>query len=309
MTTEKIRLVYIGSSGRSGSTLLELIFGAHPQLWTLGEFYVLPFAIESAAKQCGCGTLVSECPFWGSIVKETMPIIRGPSIRRFRDGYDVGRLFHFAEFPSIWSRNGSWSSRRGAELEQFAKDNAAVMGAALTKARQLKGAQVRFLVDASKSLYRLLWLKQSGAFDLRVIHLVKDPRAFAYSMSKRQDGSVNRKQAARAALRWNAENYLFDKLFRNRFTENEVLRIRYEDLASNPKTVLQNMLGWLELPYDENMVSDFRCVNHGIAGNPMRQRKTGIQLDEKWRHGLSAGMQRLVRGMSRSLSKRYGFVR
>jgi hypothetical protein len=309
MDSEKIKLVYIGSSGRSGSTLLELILGAHPQLWTLGEFYVLPFAVESATKQCGCGMPVGECPFWGSIIEETIPILRGPSIRRFRDSYDAGRLFHFAEFPSIWSRNGSRSNRRIAELEQFAKDNARVMGAALAKSRQLKGPQVEFLVDASKSLYRLLWLKQSGAFDLRVIHLVKDPRAFAYSMSKQQDGSVNRRRAARAALRWNAENYLFDKLFRNRFAENEVLRIRYENLASNPKAVLQETLGWLELPYDESMVADFRCINHGIAGNPMRQRKTGIQLDEKWRNGLTPGMQRLVRGISSGLSKRYGFVR
>ena len=42
----------------------------------------------------------------------------------------------------------------------------------------IKGDQVQWLVDASKSVYRLLWLRETGLFDVRVIHLVKDPRTF-----------------------------------------------------------------------------------------------------------------------------------
>src|SRR5207244_4638728 len=101
--------------------------------------------------------------------------------------------------------------------------------------------------------------------------------------------------------------YLFDKLFRNRFRENEVLRVRYEDLASEPERVLKEILCWLSLPYHEGMVSDFRNINHGIAGNPMRHRKNAIQVDEKWRRGLSPAMQGLVRRLSSGLVKKYGF--
>jgi len=309
MANEKFKLVYIASSGRSGSTLLELMFGSHPQLWTLGELYVLPFAVQSEAKPCGCGAPVGECPFWGPILQQHKSVVLGPSIGRFRDGYDVGRLFQFGEFPSIWSRNGSWNTTRQAQLAQFGADNVTLLKTVLEKSRQMKGDQVTWLVDASKSIYRLLWLKQSGLFDLRVIHLVKDPRAFVYSISKRDDGSVDTRRAARATFRWNAENYLLGKLFRNRFAEDEVRRIRYEELASQTEPVLKETLAWLGLPYDPRMVTDFRSINHGIAGNPMRHRSNGIHLDEKWRSGLSTGMQNLVRGASLVLSNRYGFTR
>src|SRR5262249_39743105 len=159
---------------------------------------------------------------------------------------------------------------------------------------EIKGPQVKWLVDASKNPYRLLWLKQSAAFNLRVIHLVKDPRAFVYSISKTGNGSVNLKQAARATARWNAENFLFDKLFRNRFSSNEVMRVRYEELASDTELILKKILGWLNLPYQDDMISEFRNTNHGVAGNPMRHRNNAIQMDEKWRRGLPHALQRLV---------------
>jgi hypothetical protein len=304
MESAKVNLLYIASSGRSGSTLLELLFGAHSQFWTMGEFYVLPFAVRLG--KCGCGIPFQECSFWGPILKEMGPTVRGRSVSRFRDGYEVGRLLHFQELPFLWTRGQGTIARRN-ELNLFGRDNSAVLSCVLRRAREIKGPQVTWLVDASKSLYRLLWLKQSAVFNLRVIHLVKDPRSFVYSISKTKDGSVSLKRAARATVRWNTENYLFDKLFRNRFRPDEVLRIRYEKLASDTELVLKEVLGWLNLPYNQSMISEFRNTNHGIAGNPMRQRKTAIQMDEKWRQALSPAVQRLVRGVSLGLSKKYGY--
>jgi hypothetical protein len=104
------------------------------------------------------------------------------------------------------------------------------------------------------------------------------------------------------------ENYFFDKLFANRFHGEDVMRIRYEELASNTEMVLQRICGWLGLVYEENMLGDFRSINHGIAGNPMRHRKGGIKLDEKWRQALSPTIQRVVRGTSWWLSRKYGYV-
>src|SRR5262245_42723974 len=258
----KINLLYVASSGRSGSTLLELLIGAHRRIWTLGEFRVLPFAVQSGTKPCGCGTTVKDCPFWGPILEQTAPVALGRSISRFRDGYDVGRLFHLHELPFFWSRKDGGHKRRG-ELQQFGSDNASVLDSVLRRAREVKGPEVTWLVDASKNLYRLLWLKQSDCFNLRVIHLVKDPRAFAYSISKRDDGSVNHRGLARATFRWNAENYLFEQLFKNCFADGEVLRIKYEDLAGDTEAVLGKICSWLGLAYDENMVGEFRNTNHG----------------------------------------------
>jgi hypothetical protein len=303
----RINLLYIASSGRSGSTLLELLIGAHSQLWTLGEFYVLPFALELSDKPCGCGTMVKDCPFWRPILDDSRVADRGQSIGRFRDGYDVGRLLQFRELPYIWSRKSGGPGRQ-AEVEQFGNDNARVLSAVLKQAREVKGPQVNWLIDASKSPYRLLWLKQCSHFNLRVIHLVKDPRAFVYSISKEDDGSMSRTRIARATFRWNAENYFFDRLFATRFGDEEVMRIQYEELARNPESVVQRIFDWLVVPYEGNVLGEFRGVNHGIAGNPMRHRKGGIKPDEKWREALSPAAQRLVRCVSSGLARKYGYT-
>jgi hypothetical protein len=101
-------------------------------------------------------------------------------------------------------------------------------------------------------------------------------------------------------LRWNVENYLFDRLFRERFGWGEVFGVRYEG-------VLGDITAWLGLPADQGAVNGFRAGNHGIAGNPMRHESNGIRLDEKWRTELPPGVQRMVRTLSLGLSRKYGF--
>src|SRR5438270_2363933 len=82
--TEKPKLVYIASSGRSGSTVLELLLGAHSACWTLGEFHVLPWLLRTNVKPCGCGSPVAQCPFWQSITEDCRKELLHGSITRFR---------------------------------------------------------------------------------------------------------------------------------------------------------------------------------------------------------------------------------
>src|SRR5205807_4863009 len=113
----------------------------------------------------------------------------------------------------------------------------------------------------SKSPYRLLWLKETGQFDVRVIHLVKDPRAFVYSTCKNQHGISRTWGLGKAALRWTFENHLFERLFRSHFSGQDVMRLRYDDLATNPQGVLGQICRWLELPRDDDLSAKFRNEN------------------------------------------------
>ncbi|MCU0923931.1 MAG: sulfotransferase, partial [Burkholderiaceae bacterium] len=60
------RVAYICSSGRSGSTLLNLMLGSHPDFVCLGEIEHLPknVALDTV---CTCGARVSACPFWNRV--------------------------------------------------------------------------------------------------------------------------------------------------------------------------------------------------------------------------------------------------
>src|SRR5262245_52684649 len=106
MGNELIKVLYIASNGRSGSTLLELLLSAHSHLWTTGELYVLPFEVETPRKPCGCGSAFADCAFWGPIIAAHRPALQSGSINRFRDHYLGGRLIQPRELPYLYSRNG-----------------------------------------------------------------------------------------------------------------------------------------------------------------------------------------------------------
>ena len=61
--------VFICAAGHSGSTLLDLLLGAHPQGFSLGEITQLPKNI-SLDSVCSCNEKLSECAFWHPVVTE-----------------------------------------------------------------------------------------------------------------------------------------------------------------------------------------------------------------------------------------------
>jgi len=63
-------LIFIAGLEHSGSTLLDLILGGHPQIVGLGELYQLlrpgsPHLSRSGDIFCSCGATMDTCPFWG----------------------------------------------------------------------------------------------------------------------------------------------------------------------------------------------------------------------------------------------------
>jgi hypothetical protein len=66
----RLPLVYILSNGRSGTTLLDLLLGAHPRVWTVGEVQNLPWEMRYPRAPCGCGNPVQESPFWAPILHD-----------------------------------------------------------------------------------------------------------------------------------------------------------------------------------------------------------------------------------------------
>src|SRR5207302_9823744 len=143
-----------------------------------------------------------------SITEDCRKELLHGSITRFRASCWADHTLRFSELPFLASSSPRQRSRRRTDLEVYGKDNLVVLRSVLQKARHIKGDPVTWLVDSSKSPYRLLWLKETGQFDVRVIHLVKDPRAFVYSTCKNQHGISRTWGLGKAALRWTFENHL-----------------------------------------------------------------------------------------------------
>ena len=68
----KQRIVYIAGLGHSGSTILDLAMGSHPDAVGLGEVYTL---LRRKQRQnhmgslCSCGKKATACPFWSKLDK------------------------------------------------------------------------------------------------------------------------------------------------------------------------------------------------------------------------------------------------
>ena len=62
-------VLYLMGMGRSGSTLLDILVGSHPDAVGTGELASLVGAGWSHAERCACGLPASECPFW-SVVRD-----------------------------------------------------------------------------------------------------------------------------------------------------------------------------------------------------------------------------------------------
>lgn len=181
----KINLIYIVSNGRSGSTLLDLLLGAHPEAMTVGEIQILPWEFKLGGLQpCSCGLQVPECPFWKDVVEEAMfNELQGTPIEFFRETYGGGKVLRWQLLEQfLFALRDDQELYR--KISEYGYNNYLLLRAILSNVSKHFDKRPCWLVDASKDFYRLIWLQRSGYFNIKVIHLMKDPRAFVYSMTK-----------------------------------------------------------------------------------------------------------------------------
>lgn len=287
----RIPLIYILSSGRSGSTLLELLIGTSSQAWTVGEVQLVPWAFRTGAL-CGCQRTMSECPFWGPLCPEAQDVPGTVEDMQYfrRNLGNQGRVVRWRELAS--ALGAPMSARETTAAGAYGKRCHRFLSQVLERHAAYRPAQeIRWLVDASKDPYRLRWLEASGLFDIRVVHLVKDPRAFVYSMCSKQ---ADVRRMVRFTARWVVENAIAHALCTTSFPGRHIM-VWYEDLAQEPMSVLLRVGAMTGLEFTASTVDTFRALeSHGVAGNAMRGRSDPVRLDQRWRRGLSALQQRAI---------------
>ncbi len=180
------------------------------------------------------------------------------------------------------------------------------------------------LIDSSKHASLAFCLARRPEVDLRVIHLVRDSRAVAYSWTTRVarpdaggESYMTTYRPVRAAGHWNSENFALQLLARR---GTPVLRVRYEDLVRSPEQTVRLLAGFAGLRADESTLGflgtdgDSRTAMlheaHTASGNPMRF-STGevtIRGDERWRDAMPGGHRRAVTTMTLPLLSHYGYL-
>ena len=310
----KINLIYIASIGHSGSTLMESILGAHSQMATCGEIHMWPHEIaQKGVMPCSCGKSILECEFWVKMHQAVNPLQQPqPQIHFFREEFNAGHTLRLERLKDF--SNKKISSQTLEKIEVYGQNNYEVFKTFLNLMQEMLGSELKWAIDASKDPYRLLWLTRSNLFNIKVLHVVKNPRAFAYSMIKRlPNNEINLfhkriYETARQSLKWSIENHLISQVAKNHLDPQDYFLVNYEELAAQPRATFKKICEVIECDFEEEAINKFREGNiHTIAGNPMRYRSGGIVLDEKWKNALPNSSRRVAEIMTWINSSQYGY--
>ena len=326
--TDGFRVLYLGGLGRSGSTLIERLIGELPGVCSVGELVHLWQRGVLAGERCGCGAPFHDCPFWrrvGATAFGGWHDADADRISALRRQVDRNRFI-----PLLATSDGPPAFRRA--LHEYLSVYLRLYNAVA------EASGCRIVVDSSKLASLAFCLHRSGDLDLRVLHVVRDSRAVAYSWTRHvtrpdvappgsDDPPVQRSVAAHsymtkyppasAALRWNIQNSALHVLAR---TGPPTLLVRYEDVVRDPEPALREVAAFAGVPVSDEPLrflggdgaghhADLGAA-HTVSGNPVRflSGQVPIRRDDAWLAAMPTGQRRAVTALTLPLLGRYGYV-
>jgi len=223
-----------------GATLLACLLNNHTSLTALGD--TIPHKYQFDKNQpCGCGKPMPTCQFWSEIRNSVRSGKAFYGERLFpiypvlSKNERINKMFNMALMLTSL-RVGSWiwrlTGRRGLEFSRLNIDfHKAVC--AIQKTAQF--------IDGQKSLTRILALNGlvGAEPNIRVLHLIRDPRGY-YCSTKRHSPEID---LQRCAKRWLRYHNLARRL--PRAIGCKYLLIRYEDLCQDPSDAMRRIFGFL----------------------------------------------------------------
>jgi hypothetical protein len=308
----RVTVVYLAGFGRSGSTLVERALGACPGWANVGELVDLARSVAPRDERCGCGAAFSTCPVWAQVGQRAF------------GGWHAGRLTAIADLqrqtarqrhlPGMLARARARRPARG-----IVRDLAAAYAAVIRAFAEV--TESRVVVDASKGPAFGMALAASPSLDVRFLHVVRDPRAVAWSWMQRVErphapgrhDEMWRIRVGRSAAQWTGLQLEAEAVRRLSGLPNA--RLRYEDLLQDPALALIRAGAELGLPLapgDLSHVQGHRLhldPSHGLSGNPSRFEvgQVDLRADERWRSAMPPRDRAVATALSVPLLAAYGY--
>lgn len=301
----RVKVLYIAGSGRSGSTILDRILGQLDGFFSVGELCNLWDRGLLARRKCGCGVPVVHCPTWTGILAYGFGRVDDADARKVVAMR--GRRVRARYIPAVLLTR--WRGRDRADDELLP-----VLERLYRAVQQHTGCRV--IVDSSKApLYGEL-LAAIPAIDLRVVHLVRDPRATAFSWMRDKQlpdfgdqRLMQRQRPLKSAGLWSLWQTMSELLIGR--PPARYLRLRYEDFVRDPEAAVRGILGFVgedppALPFVSPQAVRL-AANHSVSGNPNRF-STGdiaIRADDEWMRLMPGTDRMLVTASTFPLLLRY----
>ena len=304
--------LYILSDVRSGSTLLAQLLGAHSQIASGGELqWLRAYALNDRRLYnpphelvCGCGKTFADCEFWQSIAKRLRaPISEMKLILNSFGWIDPGgrtKGFHRRIMrrtlelnPDIFQWRLIRSLYGGTRV---GTDSALLLDTILEET----GARVA--VDTSKIIFRFKSLYEAAPTKTKVVELSRDYRAVVYSQMKR---GVSLEDSAKD---WMLKARQMQSVLRG-VPEDQIFRLRYEDLCSDPQAALSGICEFVGLSFETAMLSRPSSNTHDLGGSPSKfdSGRRQIRLDTSYLGQFTDSQIRTMQRVVGSAANRYGY--
>jgi Sulfotransferase family len=289
------QLVYVCSSGRSGSTLLDMMLGANAGCLSLGEIEHLPKNVAMDTT-CSCGSSVSACGFWTEVfrrMRERHGIDIATNPYSYRLGYPIAsNVIDKNDQTRVYRIrrklvHGALAAQYTLGLQSLHLEDLLGYGRRLQNTWRLfevvaEVAGVGRLVDSSKQYVRAVALYRQRPSMVRVVVLIRDGRA-VFNANLRDGRSLT------ASLNvW--KNYYARALpiLRRHISPAHLLELKYEDLVSKPESSLRLLSAFLGMKFEPTMLLIGTGAKHILNGNGLRLTgQTTLRLDERWKQELT----------------------
>ena len=312
--TEQVTVLYIGGHGRSGSTILAQTLGQIPGFVNVGELWQVWYRGLRENERCGCGRHFYSCEFWRAVGDEAyggwgnVDVDKMVAFRPYLKGQRYTPHYALAANSGIRTR----------KINTLLEECGPVLERLYRAIQRVSGAGV--IVDSSKRSSYAVLLSLLPFADLRVVHLVRDSRAVAYSWQRTKESPavvggrlMPRLSPAKASHRWSLQNYSYG--FLSGFAR--LSRLRYEDFVNDPTFYLAETLRRAGFVVEAGSLHEVvhgreisLSVDHTVSGNPSRFRtgKIELQLDEEWKGKMRGADKNVVTALTAPLLLKYGYL-
>ncbi|MEO1402779.1 MAG: sulfotransferase [Cyanobacteria bacterium J06635_1] len=257
MKNDSVSHVQVMSLGHSGSTLMNLLLGTHPDFVSLGEvMHSFMYELKNPEAQCSCGEPASTCVFWGKVLHQ----VSAETQLDIPKGYQV----IFETFQAIYP----------AAEKQFADSSKSLEVIKLLNSKLKRPLKVVFVMRDVRS-YTISQID---------------------NLSRKFSSFNTKDKIFRNSLIRSRFYFYLDWYYRNlrirKFLEREniaYIQVGYEELCLRPDIVLGKIFEFLKvadcLPEDSlKIAAPSQSESHIIRSNRMRLQKgkQTLSYDTRW---------------------------
>lgn len=300
MNKQPTRVIYISGSGRSGTTVLNDILDTVDGVAVFGEIWGTWSSAMDLSHLCGCGVLFADCEIWSDVA--------GSHIPRDEIKETNARLMATCQIRRVWRESNLHSED---DLVAFAETVSGVY-------RSLASASgAGTVVDSSKTTAFALLAGSASDVDMRIVHIIRDPRAVVASWSKQKAveygthvASLDSRKLSGILRRWIFFNTVGLWRLRRKYP---TLILKMEDLVADPEGTLDAIRVFAEIDHSKRLVNEDGTITiggaHSVSGNPGRFAKgpTRLRAEETWRTELPLWKRVFVTVVTYPVMLRYGY--